>query len=117
MAQDGDYRATHNRAQEVWAADNPDYWRKYRATHPEYQDRNRLLQTERDARRREANLAKKDTLQGKEPIESGTYYLIRSDLAKMDASVQKVSIISGGWEQPPAFLQRRTRLPATAGSP
>jgi hypothetical protein len=33
---DEDYRANQARAQRVWAADHRDYWRGWRAAHPEY---------------------------------------------------------------------------------
>ena len=117
MARDLDAQASHKRAQGEWAERNPDYWRQYRAAHPEYRARNHLLQKERDARRRERNLVKMDALKGENLIESGTYYLVPSDLAKMDASARKFTIISVGCEKTPDFLQRRTRLHASAGSP
>lgn len=34
-----------------WASDKPGYWRDYRADHPDYADRNRLLQKGRNLRR------------------------------------------------------------------
>jgi hypothetical protein len=117
MARDEDYQENHERAQRAWADSNPDYWRRYRASHPEYRDRNRRMQKERDARRREQNLAKMDALKGRNHIESGTYLLVPPSLAKKDASGQKVVIISEGFDEVASFLQRKTRLPAVARSP
>jgi hypothetical protein len=78
--------------------ETPDYWRRYRSDHPEYVARNRLLQRERDARRRSrnlANLAKMDSSKQTSFVKPGTYYLFpaRSNLAKMDSSSHKYFII------------------------
>ncbi len=55
-------------------SDNPDYWRDYRADHPDYVDRNRLLQKDRNLLR---------TLQSKTngtvPLPPGRYRLERLD--------------------------------------
>jgi hypothetical protein len=74
MATDPDYRKNQRSAQINWLDANPDYWRNYRRRHEKYCDRNRLLQRKRDANRRSRNLA------------------------KMDASVQKVLLIPEGYE-------------------
>ncbi len=39
---------------------NPDYWREYRRTHPQYSERNRMQQGKRNDRRRERLIAKMD---------------------------------------------------------
>ena len=120
MARDPDYKANHKRAQSHWATRNPDYWRKYRADHPESAAQNRLLQKQRDAERRKRNLAKMDALEGKNHLETGIYYLVPSvpeNLAKMDAFGQRVRIISEGYTDPGAILQRRTRSTPSAGPP
>ena len=57
---DEDYRANQARAQRVWAADHRDYWRKWRAAHPEYAERNRVAQRRRDGERQASRLAKMD---------------------------------------------------------
>lgn len=86
MKEDPDYRDNHRDGQQAWLERNRDYWRRYRALHPEYVKRNRLLQRERDRRRRD--LAKMDALGEISPVKPGRYYLIpaKSNLAKMDAS-------------------------------
>ena len=95
MAQDETYLADQHDSQKIWRANNRDYWRKYRQNHPEYCQRNRLLQKVRDSRLKPRNLAKMDASNPITPLVSGKYYLI-PDLAKMDAFRQKVHIITTG---------------------
>ena len=94
---DPDYRDNQSRAQESWAERHPDYWRDYRRTHQDYRERNRTLQRERDARRRERVLAKMDVSAGDSPVPSGTYRLTPvagEDLAKMDAWMVRITLVS-----------------------
>lgn len=94
---DPDYRDNQSRAQDAWAARHPDYWCDYRRTHPEYSERNRRLQHERDARRRERVLAKMDVSTRETPIPSGLYQLspvTGDDLAKMDAWMVRITALS-----------------------
>ncbi len=51
MAGDPDYRANQKQCQEQWQKNNPGYYKKYRGEHPEYAERNRLLQAGRNAKR------------------------------------------------------------------
>ncbi len=99
MANDPDYHKNQKDGQESWQARNADYWRKYRSDHPEYVERNRLLQKNRDKKRRLARLAKMDASKSELSIKSGCYYIFpvqKVDLAKMDASGQKIYLIPGG---------------------
>ena len=100
MATDADYRKNQKEAQATWQENNPQYWRHYRNTHPEYVQNNRCLQKQRDARRRAVRLAKMDALNPKKHIMSGTYYLVPflDNLAKMDALTQKINIITKCYE-------------------
>ena len=94
---DPDYRENQARAQTTWAAQHQDYWREYRRTHPEYIERNRILQQQRDARRRERLLAKKNASPQEFPVPSGIYRLTpvtRDDLAKMDAWMVQITMVS-----------------------
>ena len=94
---DPDYRENQTRAQAAWAERHPDYWREYRRSHPEYRDRNRLLQKARDARRPERVLAKMDASTRETPVPSGIYQLspvTRDDLAKMDAWMVRITAVS-----------------------
>lgn len=95
MAEDDDYRADQREGQKIWRDKSPDYWRRYRQSHPQYCERNRMLQKWRDARAKSGDLAKMDASARIMPLISGTYYLI-PDLAKMDAFRQKVHIITAG---------------------
>lgn len=95
MRSDPDYRANQQDCQKRWRKQNPDYWRQYRMEHPQYVERNRLLQRKRDKKRRVQNLAKMDALERVSLLESGIYYLIPegSDLAKMDALNRRFILI------------------------
>lgn len=103
--QDADYRENQRQAQARWRQQQAGYWRTYRATHPDYQERNRERQRQRDARRRHAiavsvtnpDLAKSDVLNRNLSIPSGTYDLIPANgpvLAKSDAFRVKITLIS-----------------------
>jgi hypothetical protein len=94
---DPDYRENQARAQAAWATQHPNYWREYRRTHPEYGDRNRLLQKGRDARRPERSLAKMDASTRETSMPSGIYRLspvTRDDLAKSDAWMVRITTVS-----------------------
>lgn len=101
---DPDYRANQAQAQRRWAAGQRGYWRAYRQTHPEYVQRNRDQQRQRDRRRRsesltdaEGDLAKSDASPAKSRLPSGRYRLIPvtpSDLAKMNAWTVEIDVLS-----------------------
>ena len=108
-ATDADYRENQARARRQWAQRHPDYWRQYRREHPDYAVRNRILQRERDRRRRES-LAKMDASAGKTFVVSGSYWLIpvteqASTLAKMDACRVQLTVLPEVSEECP-ILQR-----------
>ena len=58
MAKDPDYRDNKKRCQREWLARHPGYYGDYRARHPEYVERNRLLQIRRNAKRRKDRVGK-----------------------------------------------------------
>ena len=72
---DPDYRDNQARAQRAWLERNPDYWRGYRRTHPQYSERNRLLQRDRNGRRRRTPIAKMDASADGVPLLSGLYQI------------------------------------------
>ena len=79
---DADYRDNERRAQRTWVEHHPQYWLDYRREHPEYAERNRLQQRDRDRRRRVVDgapraLANGDASAGILPLSSGTYDLQR----------------------------------------
>jgi hypothetical protein len=92
MSTDPDYKENQRACQREWQKHHPHYWRTYRARHPGYCQRNRLLQRLRDRKRRIKGLAKMDASRLFPLVKPGTYYLI-PQLAKMDAWAQKVLVI------------------------
>jgi len=118
---DADYRANQVLAQRGWADGHGDYWREYRARHPDYTDHNRLEQRRRDRHRRAARLAKMDASTPINVVPSGTYRLLAAtggDLAKKDAWTVKITVISKDYEpggEADAILQREDVIGA-AGS-
>jgi len=99
MKNDPDYRDNQRDAQQCWMEQNRDYWRRYRDHHPEYMKQNRLLQRERDRRRRIRDLAKMDASDEISLIKPGSYYLIptKGNLAKMDTSSQRYFLIPSSY--------------------
>ena len=100
IATDADYRKNQKDSQQTWQTQHPDYWRQYRDSHPQYRERNRMLQKQRDAKRRAKHLAKMDALKQLKSIKPDTYYLIpcMGSLAKMDASIQKINVIPEAYD-------------------
>jgi hypothetical protein len=96
LKDDADYRANQRQAQRAWAGRRGDYWREYRAKHPDYTDRNRLEQRRRDRGRRSARLAEMDASTPINGVPSGTYRLLAAtggELAKMAAWTVKITVI------------------------
>ena len=93
-ATDPDYKANQKACQKAWVEKNPGYWRNYRKEHPEYVERNRLLQKVRRSRQ-SAGVAKMDASASDSAVASGTYWLIPLiGVAKMDAFIRKVHLVS-----------------------
>jgi hypothetical protein len=79
METDRDYRLDQKESRQCWSEQNRDYSRRYRANHPEYVQRNRLLQRGRDQRRRD-NLAKMDAISSKYLLIPNVYpFLAKKD--------------------------------------
>lgn len=93
---DPDYMANQADAQRAWSQRNPEYWRQYRAEHPEYMARNRAGQRRRDKTRYPGRLGKMDASPvGDLPV-SGIYHLMAlagDGLAKMDAWIVQLSVL------------------------
>jgi len=91
MATDPDYRANQKDCNKAWQEKNRNYWRDYRRRHPQYTERNRLLEFARRSRRR---VAKMDASEKISSLKTGTYWLIPEDgVAKMDAFAGKVLLV------------------------
>jgi hypothetical protein len=96
MATDPDYQANQRDAQQAWQHRHPGYWRQYRLRRAAYRERNRLLQTHRDHKRRATPLAKMDASASVTFVKPGVYHLIPAvgeHLAKMDGLSQKCHVI------------------------
>ncbi len=94
LKSDPSYRENQKSAQSQWAASHSDYWRRYRDEHPDYVKRNREQQRQRD---QASHLAKMDASIGENAIPAGRYRLTpvhASNLAKMDAWMVNISVIS-----------------------
>jgi len=94
---DPDYRDNHSRAQKAWLDRNPDYWREYRSTHPEYVERNRLMQQARNAKIMAGHVAKIDASTSVIPLPSGVYHLslvTDSGIAKIDVWTVEITVHS-----------------------
>ena len=94
---DPDYHDNQARAQRAWCKRNPDYWREYRRTHPQYRERNRTQQRQRNARRGERLIAKMDASTRVLPVPSGLYRINRAPaarIAKMDAWTVEITLLS-----------------------
>lgn len=84
---DPDYQNNQSRAQQAWSQRNPNYWREYREAHPQYVERNRALQHERNAKAVVGSVAKMDASKPGIPLPSGIYRLslvADAEIAKMD---------------------------------
>ncbi len=92
---DPDYRDNQTRAQLAWSQRNPDYWRQYRESHPDYVNRNRAQQRGRDSAPATGSLAKIDASNSSGPLPSGLYRLIPvtgPSLAKMDVWIVEITV-------------------------
>lgn len=90
---DPDYLENQMRAQQSWSNSHPDYWRDYRAKHPEYADKNRVQQRKRNKQK----IAKMDVSKEVLTIPSGIYRLnpiSDSEFAKMDTLIVEIRVIS-----------------------
>jgi hypothetical protein len=95
LASDPDYQADKFDFQRAWRSRNPSYWKNWRAEHPKYVERNRMLQKERRGRSKNS-VAKMDAIEPLSSIKTGNYFLVpdlAETVAKMDASAQKVRLI------------------------
>lgn len=92
---DPDYQENQTRAQQAWGQRNPDYWREYRSTHPEYAERNRARQRERNAGPQNGSIAKMDVSIPEIPLPSGIYRLSLvavGEIAKMDVWTVEITV-------------------------
>ena len=95
LQSDPDYQDNQARAQQAWNHRHPDYWRDYRQSHPEYVERNRVLQQGRNAKVMASPVAKMDVSNPALPLPSGVYHLslaADSGIAKMDVWTVEIRV-------------------------
>lgn len=100
---DPTYKAGQKGHAKSWAEQNPNYSRNYRAKNPDYVERNRAQQKIRNAKRRDAPIAKMDVSRPESLVPSGIYRLTPVDaskIAKMDAWIVEINFISCGSDHP-----------------
>ena len=76
---------------------NPNYWREYRESHPEYVERNRVRQRERNAKVRGRSIAKMDVSISSALLPSGIYHLslvTDAGIAKMDVWTVEITVLA-----------------------
>ncbi len=94
---DPDYQENQRHAQHAWCVRNPDYWREYRRTHPDYREVNRQQQRARRHGEAKPSVAKMDVSAPKEALKSGVYRIVPmqvNGVAKMDAWTAEITWIS-----------------------
>lgn len=80
-----------------WHIKNPDYWKRYRASHPDYAERNRVQQRQRNKARRNGDIAEDDVSLAP-PFMSGLYRLspvARQEIANDAVWIVEISVLSG----------------------
>lgn len=95
LQSDPDYQDNQARAQQAWNQRHPDYWRDYRQSHPEYVERNRVLQQVRNAKVMASPIAKMDVSNRALPLPSGVYRLslaTDSGIAKMEVWTVEIRV-------------------------
>lgn len=108
---DLDYHDNQARAQRAWRQRNPDYWREYRRTHPEYLERNRAQQRERNRERRDRLIAKMGVSTPVFPMPSGIYRISQAPptgIAKMDAWTVQITLLPATYGRPVEHCKERT---------
>jgi uncharacterized protein (DUF4415 family) len=85
MRTDPEYKINQTVSNKKWAKANPSYWKAYRQRHPEKAERNRMLQSIRNRRRRQKQKNRSD----------------ENLIAKVDASiVNKFRVVGQYWLVP-----------------
>ena len=89
--------------QERWKKKNPNYWKEYRARHPEYTRKNRQQQRRRNRKRQQntarGRIAKTDELTQTKNILTGRYRIIplqADKFVKTDECIVEIVAISSG---------------------
>lgn len=96
-ASDPDYRENQLACQRRWREKHGDYWKQYRAQHPDYEQRNRQRQRERNGASTAASIAKMGAM-APFGLPSSDRYLLRpcdgSGVAKMDGWIVQIVVLT-----------------------
>lgn len=100
LQSDPAYRDNQRDAQQRWREKHPDYWLEYRRRHPRYCEHNRQQQLHRNKQYRSPDtpIAKMDASNSLKHVNPGRYEirpLVNGRIAKMDASIVEINVISG----------------------
>jgi hypothetical protein len=109
--EDPHYRENGSDYSKVWSAGNTGYWKRYRETHPDYADRNRSLQQNRNQLLRQAEIAKVDASTVIIPFQSGRYRLVHiaaDGIANEDVWIVEITVISVSCEDSGADCKVKT---------
>lgn len=92
MRADPEFKENQQISNKKWASNHPGYWKQYRLDHPKKAERNRVLQTLRNRKRRgkPPTIAKVDASKPNKLFMVGQYWLVPL-IAKVDAL--KVNIV------------------------
>lgn len=94
---DPDYRDNDSRAGKAWAAENPEYWKRYRDDNPIYAERNRNLQQKRNRKLRAPTIANEDVSRQPNSPPPGRYRLVlisEDGIANGDAWIVEIAVLS-----------------------
>ena len=93
---DPDYQFKKQDSQRAWSKRNPNYWKEYRKTHPEYRERNRAQQLARARAKAGVLLVRVNSSQSTDVLPAGLYRMtpLRGRFAKKDVSETEIIWIS-----------------------
>jgi hypothetical protein len=95
MHSDPDYRDNQHRNQRAWLDRHPEYWRNYRATHPNYTEHNKYHQRLKRSAHHEPDYAKMNVSRAM-TLEPGLYLIEQfqeNTLTKTDGWIVKITPI------------------------
>jgi FtsZ-interacting cell division protein YlmF len=103
LTTDSDYREARQAAQQRWKEKNPNYWKDYRASHPDYRQKNRDQQKVRNQKRQKHSsvsekIVKTDESNPVNPILTGRYKIVPirpGTFAKTDECIVEIRAVSG----------------------
>lgn len=102
---DPNYLGNDSDYNKYWATKNLDYWKRYRESHPDYVDRNRQMQQNRNQKQRDAKIAKVDVSALNFSLPSGRYRLTPvtgHEIANEDSWIVEITALSApcGFSRP-----------------